>query len=415
MAKISVITPSNSIEWYHKARESMLRQTMPDWEWIVLFNGGVYEESSDPRIICVPTQVGLSHVGALKREACTYVTSKYCVEFDHDDELSRDCLEKVLKAFEESGAVFVYSEDCRVSKNGQMEPYSTEYGWKTKKTIFRGETDEEVEVQERPELLPQNVSRIWFAPDHVRAWRMDAYVACGGHQASLSVCDDLDLMARLFKISGGAFHFIPECLYKYRVHGANTWLQRNAEIQRLTMEMHDRNIEDMALAYWTKKGAGCFDLGGGIDKPAGWTSVDMHSADIKMDLSRLWNFPDDSVGVFRAHDVIEHLPDAIHTMNEAWRCLKHGGLLFIEVPSTDGRGAFQDPSHKSFWNENSTSYYAGFRSKYVRHLGYKGRFQVIRNITYFPNDTCKKQNIPYCKIHLAAIKDGPRLHGLIEL
>jgi hypothetical protein len=44
-------------------------------------------------------------------------------------------------------------------------------------------------------------------------------------------------------------------------------------------------------------------------------------------------------------------------MEEAYRCLKPGGTFEIMVPSTDGRGAFQDPTHKTWWNMNSFSYY----------------------------------------------------------
>ncbi len=39
-------------------------------------------------------------------------------------------------------------------------------------------------------------------------------------------------------------------------------------------------------------------------------------------------------------------------MNEIWRICKPGATLDILVPSTDGRGAFQDPTHVSFWNIN---------------------------------------------------------------
>jgi hypothetical protein len=44
-------------------------------------------------------------------------------------------------------------------------------------------------------------------------------------------------------------------------------------------------------------------------------------------------------------------------MSEAFRVLKPGGTFDIDVPSTNGMGAFQDPTHKSFWNVNSFLYY----------------------------------------------------------
>lgn len=414
--KISVITPTNSVEWYNKAKQSMLRQTLSDWEWIVLWNGNVFEESDDPRIKCVPTQVGIPNVGALKREACTYVTSPYCVEFDHDDELSRDCLEKVLKAFEETKAIFVYSDTAHVRSDGSFEKYGADYGWKVKASVFHGEKDENVFVHESPALLPQNVSRIWYAPDHVRAWNMTAYVMANGHNASQKICDDQDLMARFYKMAPNGFHYIPECLYKYRIHGQNTWLKNNQEIQTTCLQMHDANIHDMALAYGRSKSLGCYDLGGGISCPAGWTSVDVHDAEVNADLNQKWPFKDNSVAVFRAHDFIEHVKDQIHVMNEAYRCLAHGGLFLIEVPSTDGRGAFQDPSHVSFWNENSFWYYTREQQqRYIRHLGINAKFQAVRLVTYFPSQWHQENKIPYVRAHLAAIKQGPRLTGLIEV
>jgi hypothetical protein len=415
MAKISVITPTNSVHWYRQAKRSLLWQTLADWEWIVLWNGGAFEESDDPRIKCVVSQVGLASVGALKREACTHVSSPYCVEFDHDDELDRECLGKVLKAFEETGKVFVFSDGAHVRLDGTAVAYGPDYGWTQKRMLFHGEKPEMLLVNERPLLLPQNVSRIWFAPDHVRAWEMEAYVRVNGHQSALSVCDDQDLMMRLWNYSGGDFHHIHECLYKSLNHGQNTQTVRNAEIQKLTVELHDAGIESMALAWARKQGLEAIDLGGGISKPNGWKSCDTHDSDIIANLDGTWPFVEGSVGVFRAHHVIEHLSDPIHTMNEAWRCLCHGGLFLIEVPSTDGRGAFQDPTHRSFWNQNSASYFAGHRAKYIRHAGYKGRFQVIRNLTHTDEKWMKDEKIPCCRIHLAAIKGGARLHGLVDM
>lgn len=413
MPKITVITPTNSPQFYEAAKKIILLQTLTDWEWIVLWNGGQFVPSDDARIQCVTTQFGLPNVGALKREACLYASAPYIVEFDHDDELDAGCLAAVLNVFETSDAAFVYSDDAHIQKDGKMQQYRADYGWVPKAEIFNGMM---TPCYGRPEQLPQNVSRIWFSPDHVRAWRKDAYVAAGGHDASMKVCDDLDLMIRLYLTSGGKFHHIPRCLYKYNVHGENTWLKNAGEIQRLSAQLYEQNIHKMALVHWKKHGKRCIDLGGGIDSPDGWEKCDTHDADVICDLNERWPFEDNSVGVFRANDVIEHLRNPVHTMNEAHRCLVHGGLFLIEVPSTDGRGAFQDPSHVSFWNQNSAWYYTREKQqRYIRHLGAKARFQEIVNRTYFPGDWWRDNDIPYCKIHLAAIKDGPRLHGPIEI
>lgn len=414
MTKISVITPTNSEHWFAQARESMMRQSLTEWEWIVLWNGGAFVPSDDPRIVCVRSQIGSTNVGALKREACMHATAPFVVEFDHDDELHTECLAEVLKAFESTGADFVYSDDAHVLENGKPYLYDAHYGWDAQPMAFVGRKSEMLMVDQRPLFVPQNLSRIWHAPDHVRAWRLDTYWKAGGHDPALKICDDLDLMHRIFLTGEGGFHHIPQCLYKYVVHGNNTWLKNQKDIQQIMLQMHDRRIEELAQrAYGSERS---IDLGGGIDSPKGWTTCDVHDAKITADLNGPWPFEDSSVGVFRAHDVIEHLKDPIHTMNEAWRSLAHGGLLLIEVPSTDGRGAFQDPTHVSFWNANSFWYYTRkTQARYIEHAGLKARFQAVRIIDYFPSDWHRQHNIPYVKAHLAAIKDGPRLHGAYEL
>jgi predicted SAM-dependent methyltransferase len=89
----------------------------------------------------------------------------------------------------------------------------------------------------------------------------------------------------------------------------------------------------------------------------GWINVDrVAPADQIVDLAGPWPWPDDSIDEVIAADIFEHLPDKIHTLNELWRVLKIGGTAQVIVPSTDGRGAFQDPTHTSYWNLNSWKY-----------------------------------------------------------
>ena len=63
-------------------------------------------------------------------------------------------------------------------------------------------------------------------------------------------------------------------------------------------------------------------------------------------------------------------------MEDIWRVLKPGGMFNAMVPSTDGRGAFQDPTHVSFWNINSWLYYSddAYRDLY----GIKADFEILK-------------------------------------
>lgn len=125
------------------------------------------------------------------------------------------------------------------------------------------------------------------------------------------------------------------------------------------------------------------DLGCGPRKAQGYMGVDICPApgvDLVANLTRAFPFSDSTVDELRAHDVIEHLPDRLHTMNEIWRVCKPDALVDLLVPSSDGRGAFQDPTHVSFWNINSFQYYAVEYPGYLelcRQYGFKGAFSIV--------------------------------------
>lgn len=125
------------------------------------------------------------------------------------------------------------------------------------------------------------------------------------------------------------------------------------------------------------------DLGSGPRKPKGFIGIDKSDwpgVDVIADITKRFPYPDSSVEEVRAHNIIEHLPDNIHTMNEIWRICKSGARVDIRVPSTDGRGAFQDPTHVSFWNINSFKYYSKFYHSYFelcRDYGFIGEFEIL--------------------------------------
>lgn len=127
---------------------------------------------------------------------------------------------------------------------------------------------------------------------------------------------------------------------------------------------------------------------GCCDAPvSGYVNVDMvagSGVDQVADLSMPWPWPDNSVDLVRAWDIIEHLPDKIRTMNEMYRVLAPGGRAEIVVPTTDGTGAFQDPTHVSFWNRRSFLYYeAGnpYRERFANSYGIKARFRTVSERT----------------------------------
>lgn len=125
------------------------------------------------------------------------------------------------------------------------------------------------------------------------------------------------------------------------------------------------------------------DLGSCGSIHPGFTSVDIYPpADIFADLTQQWPWPDSSIDEVRAHDIFEHLPSRIHTMNELWRVLKPDAQAEICVPNASkGAGYFQDPTHVSPWCANTFQYFEEGRFAHRRMKGPYGivaRFKIIK-------------------------------------
>ena len=178
---------------------------------------------------------------------------------------------------------------------------------------------------------------------------------------------------------------------------AGTWAVYNTYLEKLILE-------------WTRRsGKLAIDLGGRFGSPPGYLAVDQRDTPIIADLNGTWPMADNSVGVVRAADVFEHLRDPIHTMKELYRVLAPGGYALIQVPSTDGRGAFQDPTHVSYWNENSFLYYTN--AQWARYIDMPVRFQAMRLLTT-PAD---ERGVCWTYAHLVSLKNGYRPPGEIKL
>ena len=105
------------------------------------------------------------------------------------------------------------------------------------------------------------------------------------------------------------------------------------------------------------------NLGCGFRKVDGFINIDKRElvkpellADIEDGFPM---YADSSVDEVRAFDILEHIvPDkVVFVLSEIHRILKSEGVFHFFIPSTDGRGAFQDPTHRSYWNINSWLYY----------------------------------------------------------
>jgi glycosyltransferase involved in cell wall biosynthesis len=410
--KFSIITPAHKKNPYlEELYDSILAQTYSNWEWVLWLNNHLKEHNiserirNDDRVKIFRTENTSKNIGYHKHHAFHKGTGDVLVEVDYDDMITSNCLEELNKAYQDENIGFAYSNAIQYNMKKEFIPYNPAHGWSYSKVKFR---EEERYVMNSWHPSSHSLSFIWYAPDHVRSWRSDLYKKVGGHNQELEICDDHELMIRTYLNTN--MYFIEKPLYVYRVTGNNTYLKKNSQIQKETVRLAYENVYALAEHDAEKNNLLKVDLGGGLYPREGYMTIDQHDADIICDLNDGIPLPDNSVGVLNASHVIEHLRDPIKTMREIHRVLAHGGWALIEVPSTDGRGAWQDPTHVSFWNEHSFWYYTDkSKAEFIRNKDI--RFQSYRLDTWEMSP-----HIPVVTTNLVAIKEGgKRLPGILNI
>jgi glycosyltransferase involved in cell wall biosynthesis len=429
---ISIFTPTHDVRYVTEAYHSLLEQDDPSWEWVLVPNGevGSIPEliKADHRVRICPAPEGMSGIGRLKRFACSQCKGEYFLELDHDDQLTNNALKTVREWIEkEDRPGFLFSDFVNFYEDGQCQVFREKFGWKSYPFPYKGR---DYTAMRAFEVTPSSLSLIFFAPNHVRIWSRTTYEQAGGHDESMEVGDDHELLCRTY-LTGAKMVHIPEVLYLYRLQAekGNTYLKQNKEIQTIQQQTSNRYVYKLIDEWCHRQGLLKVDLGGRFSCPEGFMSVDLTGADFNCDIRHGLPFEDSSIGCVRAFDFLEHIPHCadsscrhgadggpmcvVGLMNEIYRVLVPGGWLLSKTPSSDGRGAFQDPTHCSFWNPNSFWYYTREeQAKYVS--GLKCKYQANRVWQTFPTEWHKQNNIPYVFADLVCLK-GQDQPGLVEI
>lgn len=410
--RVSVFTPSHNPRFLDDCYRSLAAQSFADWEWVVLLNGKASSwspPSPDERVRVEKAGNRIRGVGAAKAAACELLTGDIFVELDHDDQLTPNALIEIVDALtSRPTATMAYSDFAQINEDGSpsQDIWDPEAGWGYTRENINGTTYFRCHAMH---ATPHNLGYIWYAPNHVRAFPRWAYEQVGGYNADLQVLSDQDLMIRLYL--AGPFLHLQSCLYLERVRPVITSADRsiNDAIQEGTVEFYRDHIEDLALTSAIRAGLPCLSLT--TPSTISNATVDPRFTELTIDPTdpRI-SFPDDSVGVITAIDVLQRMPDRAAFLNECYRATRHGSLLLTDTPSTDGRAAFQDPSHIAFYNENSFIYLTqAVMQPTIPTL--TARLQVSHIVSYFPSQVHEDLDMPYVKANLLTIKDGPRQGG----
>ena len=102
------------------------------------------------------------------------------------------------------------------------------------------------------------------------------------------------------------------------------------------------------------------NVGAGCAPEEGYVNCDWKAAlgiDEVFDLMEVWPFDDNSVDEVKAFEVVEHLPNLIWFMDEAWRVLKPDGTLIVRTCPPFVNNAWRDPTHVRPYLPDSFRYF----------------------------------------------------------
>ena len=403
---LSLITPTHEPSFLLRLYQSIKSQTLSHFEWVIVPNNGadVSFLPHEPWIRIIPDSSGNKSIGAIKHFAFNQGQGDWLVEVDHDDELLPTCVEALIEAASKFDCDFIYSDTLDLMPDNQAMVFSETHGWHH----YPLQLNTNAYTINRTFLpTPQSISRIWYAPNHVRAWKKEFYHVIGGHDVTLKVLDDQDLLCRTY--IRGKMHKIEKVLYVYHYHEKNSFSLK--ETNQWIREHSDSIYEHYIIALMEKWCAlnhlSKIDIGKRGPLKQGALKVDLDQA----------RLDDNSVGLIFADNCLQLYKDPVQVLEKIWKALAHGGMLISNTLSTDGRGAFQDPTYLSYWNANSFWYYT--KANLAAYHGSKLRFQSTFIKDWFPSDYHKAMKLDYVIAHLTALKKETTfetaLPGLIEI
>ncbi|KEK22988.1 glycosyltransferase [Bacillus gaemokensis] len=255
---VSVFTASyRSKEKIQRPYRSLLNQTYPHWEWVIVDDSGDEDETynkcllslNDSRIRRYRQDSCTGYIGAVKRYAAGLCTGEILVEVDHDDELTPDCLEKIVRAFQQHPECgFAYGDGAEVyvgSNNAHWYGWDCGYGYSMYYRVWVHEMNRWQNVYKQTAINGNTIGHLVGLPNHPRAWTRDCYHQIGGHREELLVADDYDMLVRTFLCT--KYVAIPDLLYiQYRNEGGdNSTFLRNEQIQILCRELENYYHERM--------------------------------------------------------------------------------------------------------------------------------------------------------------------------
>ncbi len=231
--KISIITVVyNNKETIENAIDSVLSQTYKNIEYIV-----VDAASTDKSIDIIKSYGDKITIFISERDSGIYdglnkgisLATGDVIGFLNSDDILKDrfVIEKIAKAFQESGTDSVYGDLTYISKN---DPTHTVRYWKSHQ---------------------YNIKKLkmgWMPPHPTFYVKKNIYEKFGNFNTDLKISADYDLILRFLGNAKITTHYIPEILVKMRVGGESNKSIKNI-IQKSREDLQAMRLNNIGSIY----------------------------------------------------------------------------------------------------------------------------------------------------------------------
>lgn len=232
----------NSYDKIIRAYNSIKKQTLENWEWVILDDSPDDEHfdflrqnlSHDCRIRMYRRSENSGSIGNVKNEAVALCRGTYVLEMDHDDEILPTVLEDAASLFFSKEDVgFIYMDFINIYENGDNFKYGDHICKGYGSYYCQKYNGKWVYVYNTPNINNITLSHLVCCPNHPRIWRRDLLLKIGNYCEHLPICDDYEILLRTAVNCKMAK--IPKLGYVQYMNNSNNnfSLIRNGEINRI--------------------------------------------------------------------------------------------------------------------------------------------------------------------------------------
>jgi glycosyltransferase involved in cell wall biosynthesis len=231
-----------SYEKIYRAYDSVKKQTLKDWEWVIIDDSPDDEHfnflrklfKDDRRVRLYRRSENNGSIGNVKNEVISLCRGKYTIELDHDDEILPKVLEDSAKVFDEDDSVgFIYMDFVNIYEDGSNFNYGDYFALGYSGYYMVKYNNKWVYVASTPNINNITLFHIVAVPNHPRIWRLKTLLEMGSYSEFLPISDDYEVLLRT-AVSTKMVKIHKLGYIQYMNNSGNNFsLIRNGEINRL--------------------------------------------------------------------------------------------------------------------------------------------------------------------------------------